>query len=322
MKRTKGGNKIIRISTQEIYKIAENWTNYLKKNPRKLFLRDRHFRTPKSCLELIKSSNGFQITAFAGKAQNRYTHPSRLPDLGEVNLLARLRAIQLLTQKPCRIILDGHYYSKAFHEIPELIERYDRKILKLAKAIGINKEFPDKEVGFDVDGLLKYLNVKKSDLKEYIQYYKKYPKKAYDLVEMYPDELYNPATRMLEEKFMEELEKKDSKKVEETILNICSSFIINKAALSKLITMTRKKDKYQRITILRYAKSKNPRINLEMNFTPWNSTILFKNTYLNVNTAINLSYETLLEDKRNYIILGKNNHFWGFTRNKDLFKDI
>src|SRR3972149_4078283 len=133
--------KIIKISGTAIRNIAKEWINYFLNYPYKLFIEDNEFKNHIECLDLISKSNGFQITAFAGKAQNDYTHPLRQPDLGELNLLAKLRAIQILTYKPIRIILDGEYYSKIFHEDINFIKKYEKKLNDFARIIGINTEF-------------------------------------------------------------------------------------------------------------------------------------------------------------------------------------
>jgi hypothetical protein len=308
------------LAQNKVQKIIDTWTNYLVSNPNKLFRLDSVFRTYSQCLKIINQTNGFLITAFAGKAQNKFTHPSRLPDLGEVNLLTRIRAIQILTKKPVKIVLDGLYYAPIFHEEMLYIANYNKKLKSIAKLVGLNKEFPDLKTFYIVPELLKYLNSPNDYFEKNISKLRKNPDSTYKQIELYPKEIYETVERILPEEYQKKL-KKDHNALDK-VHTICSDFIIFKAFLSQLIEQLNKMDSYKRVTILKYSHTVNPRLNLEMNIMPWNSTILFKRSYRNINTAINVSYEDTLKDTRNYIIVGDQNYFWGFTRNKDIFQNF
>lgn len=306
------------LSATRLKKLIEKWTIHLSTHPEKLFRTDYNQRL-EECLDLIKRSKGFQITAFAGKAQNHYTHPSRLPDLGDLNLLIRLRAVQIVTKRPIRIIFDGDHYAKIFGEESKYIVKYEKKLKELSALANLNNEFSKAETLLTVNQLLKYLKFKQRDLDKNIKEFQKKPEKAFKLIDMYPEEIMGNVKRIISDKLLERTPKSQ---LEDLSFKISKNFIIYKAALADIIDLSFKKDHYQRITILRYSGSKNPRINLEMNIAPWNSTILFKNTYLNINTATNGSYSHFLEDHKNLTIEDKNKYFWGFARNRNIFNDL
>jgi len=318
--KTKIQDRTIIITRNHLKKISKNWVDYLMSNPHKLFKSESKKENYNKSLKLIKDASGFQITAFAGKAQNDYTHLSRLPDLGELNLLARLRAIQLLSNKPLRIILDGHYYARIFQEELKYISLYEKCLKVLSKLVSLNKEFQNIQIFFTVNELLSYLNIPSSRIVKEVKYFQKNVQLAYKKIGLQPKALIQTTKRMLPKSY--KIDRSLVSKQKNELLKVSNEFIIYKAALSTFINLSKKKYNYQRITILKYSNSSNPRINLEMNLAPWNSTILFKNQYLNINTAINKDYQSLINDKRNYIILGEDNHFWGFSRNKNIFNDL
>lgn len=318
--KTKIQDRTIIITRNHLKKISKNWVDYLMSNPHKLFKSESKKENYNKNLKLIKDTSGFQITAFAGKAQNDYTHTERLPDLGELNLLARLRAIQLLCNKPLNIILDGHYYSKMFKEDDMYIDRYEKNLKELSNLVELNKEFSNIQTFFTVNELLTCLNMPSSHIEKEVEYFQKNVRVAYKKVGLQPKTFVQTTKRMLPKSY--KLNSSPIYRQNDKLLRISNKFIIHKAALSTFINLSKKKNNYQRITILKYSNSNNPRINLEMNLAPWNSTILFKNQYLNINTAINKDYKSLINDRKNYIILGEDNHFWGFSRNKNIFTDL
>ncbi|MFC1780254.1 hypothetical protein ACFLY9_00995 [Patescibacteria group bacterium] len=312
--------RTIYLSNRKLRDLISNWTDYYLQNPEKSFRLEKKTDTYKTYINQIKKSKGFQLVAFAGKAQNEYTHPSRLPDLGELNLLTKIRAIQLLSKRPARIIFDGEYYTQTFKEDELYIKNYNKAMIFLTKLVGINKEYKTVNATVTVNDLLKSQNLPIDyPIKEKNKFLKN-PTKAYEEIELYPKELFETVKRILpvDMKKLLKYQLENNGELEK----ICSEFIILKAILARIVDNSRRKDKYQRITILKYSHTTNPRINLEMNIVPWNSTILLKNSYLNINTAINASYRDLYNDPRNYIIIGEKNYFWGFSRKRNIFKNL
>lgn len=309
-------NKIV-ISNEHKQQIYDNWIEYLFSRPKKLFKISPKY-TYTEILAMIKKSKGFQITAFPGKAQNSYTNELKLPDFGEANLLCRIRAIQKLTNRPVKIILDGKYYANIFHEDRKIISRYEKALDKMAKEIGLNQEFPDFNTFMSVSELIKHLKISKSFLKEQEDFYNRNSELAYRLVGIWPKEMQERFLRILPKDLVIEIKSKEN--YEEILLNISRKFIILKAVLAKVLRVSEEIDNFKRITILKYSFSKNPRINLEMAIAPWNSAVLFKENLLNINTAFNGEYSELLSDVRNSAVYDEDNNFLCFTRKPEIFK--
>ncbi|MCA9382986.1 hypothetical protein KC909_01345 [Candidatus Dojkabacteria bacterium] len=304
----------ITLNTKQLKKLTDEWVGYFVERPEKLFQHDEKFPNTDECLSLIAKSNGFQITAFAGKVQNSFSHQDRLPDLGDLNLLARLRAIQILANKPLRIIFDGEFYADIFDEELHYITKYEAKLTEYSKLIELNKEFDSSATFYTVPELLKLTGHSMKDLESRIEYYTENPLEAYKLVETRPHELSNKISRLIKDN--------GHKYTNDDVLEIGSKFIIKKAALAEIIEVLHESDNYQRITILKYSKSNNPRIRTEMKYAPWNATILFKGSYLNINTATSGSFEEFKNDKRNFQIYNEDKTFLGFTRKPHIFENL
>jgi len=313
-------NRIIYLSDIILKIIINKWVKYLIANPQKLFKNESERIGFRYYLSKIQKAKGFLITLFPGKAQNDSTHPSRLPDFGELNTLTRIRAIQLLTNRPVTMMLDGNHYANIFKEKLEIIQSYERRIKELAKLVGINKEFLQVKTFLHFKDLLPIAGISDDEVKDDINFYSQNLNLAYKVVEIWPEEIYDSVERLLSKNYLIKIRKQPN--YEEMISNICNQFIILKAVLSKVVKAVIDKIGYQRVTILKYARTDYPRINMEMNTAPWNSTILFKRSLININTAYNAGYKTLLQDKRNYLIIGKNKYFWGFSRNKNLINNL
>lgn len=308
---------MIKVSNATLKHIGEQWVEYFKKNKQKIFKRDIKHLSFDDILNKIEKADSFQITAFAGKVQNEFTHPMRMPDLGDFNILCKIKAIQDLTNTPVQIILDGEYYADIFGEDLKLIRKYENKLKELAELIKLNHGCKQKPF-MTIREFLVHSQISPDILKEQIEVFRKSPELAYATTGMLPHHFYNSVTRFLSSKAKEELEA--TKNYKSYIYRKSSEFIVRKAALASALKLSKIDSNSIRITILKYKNYKYPRLNLEMNMAPWNSCILFKTNYLNINTTINDSYTKLTSDARNYPIVDESGYFWGFSRKDDIFK--
>lgn len=316
---TRVRRRYIILSRKQLKALATKWVDYFIDHPQKLFRSDEAFPDVATAIEYLKSGKGFQLTAFAGKIQTDYTNPDRLPDLGEFNLLARIRAIQVLTELPLRIVFDGKYYADLFGENETKIPAYEEKIRRFANLIELNKEFPGTKRFYTVLGLQRSFGDHFSIANE-IKRLRKHPDEAMKATAMSP-ETFEKSVRMFISKH-QRAKYEDPEKLKKIIQEKSTDFIIYKAALATLLKKIREKDHYRRITILKYKKCDYPRINMEMNMAPWNSAILFKKKYLNINTTTNGKFVDFFHDSRSIEIKDWNDEHLGFTRNECIFEDL
>ncbi|MBP9758959.1 hypothetical protein KBD45_04635 [Candidatus Dojkabacteria bacterium] len=309
------------INQQIIKTLTETWINYYISNKDILFKKDPKHTSIDEILDTIRTSGGFQITAFAGKIQNQNTHPQRLPDLGELNLLCKIKAIQDLTGGTVQIILDGEYYSDIFGEDNKIIKKYEKQLMKFANLVGLNKGLANKPL-ISLKDYLQQSNISYSIITNLIEIYQKSPEIAFESTGMLPEHFFESIKKFFSDTIIQKY--KTQEEYHQAIYNMSKEFIIRKAALTGALKLSKvnSQNSYKRITILKYKNFKYPRLNIQMKMAPWNSTIIFKKSYLNINTAQTESFTNSKQDIRNYQIIDNKGYFWGFSRKPNLFEKL